>query len=209
MWHCPQKHTCWNHRQLSGIRKTLDHAGREHKVFAVNRGVHNLKFLRETCEISLLLSSFPPEGNCYFSYAMKEDLTCRENLCQCPVEMGLQQNSDSPNAWGLHTILFLIVSLPKIPNLKYYLKVDRHALKFQGVLLLGLRWAHFSVLLLAPREMMKRKAQHLWPLSDCGSICFSPSSGIPQGKKTNAQIQVFNYCSEHPKTHESRISDLY
>lgn len=84
----------------------------------MNRGGQNLKFHREACEISLLLLSFPAEGNCYCSYPMKEDLTCTENLCQCPVEMGLQQSSDCPNAWGLHTILFLTVSLAQNSKFK-------------------------------------------------------------------------------------------
>lgn len=199
---------CWNHRQLSGIRKRLDYAGREHKVSAVNKGGQNLKFHREACEIFLLLLSFPAEGNCYCSYPMKEDLTCTENLCQCPVEMAFNKIQIA-QMHGVCTLYFSWQwAWPKIPNLKHYLRVDGHTLKFQGVLLLGLRWAHLSVLLLAPREMMKRKAQHLRPLSGCGSICFSPSSAIPQGKKP-AQIQVFNCCSEHPKTHESKISDLY
>lgn len=32
--------------------------------------------------------------------------------------MGLQQNSDSPKAWGLHTVLFLTVSLAQNSKFK-------------------------------------------------------------------------------------------
>lgn len=179
-------------------------------VFAVNRWVQNLKFHREVCEISLLPSCFPPMGNCYWSYPMKEDLTHRENLCQCPVEMGLQQNSGSSNAWGLHIVLFLTVSLAQNSKFKTLSESGWTSFEIPRSFASRVEMSAFQRAAISTKRDDEEKGTvlmafvRLWEHLLQSQLCYSPGK-----KKSSAQTQVFNCCSEHPKTHESRTSDLY